>query len=160
MISSTRTPSLLRHDEIEPLTPTFTLPPRIDFIDINDETHSVTPYISTTLGSKRHSSPGGRVEMSLATISGVDGPKWYHTAFLPSHLSNYRRRHNREGTKFGNNRVGRRGTPTCEPCRKRKSKVKTRCLTSLIVVHLRDIGGSMRILHVAQLGNLCQTLRA
>jgi hypothetical protein len=34
-----------------------------------------------------------------------------------------RKRYNRKGTKFGNNRVGRRGIPTCDQCRKRRIKV-------------------------------------
>ena len=34
-----------------------------------------------------------------------------------------RKRNNREGTKFGNNRFGRKGTHRCDQCRKRKIKV-------------------------------------
>ena len=38
-------------------------------------------------------------------------------------ITNGRKRHNREGTIFGNNPHGRRGKLTCDHCRRRKSKV-------------------------------------
>jgi hypothetical protein len=44
--------------------------------------------------------------------------------FVPSPSApDIRTRHNREGTIFGNNAVGRKGKPRCDNCRKRKSRV-------------------------------------
>jgi len=102
----------------------FDVRPTVNLIGPNGQTTALMPDLRGTPKPPFTNTkpPAKRRDLLKATPAGSDRhPKWCFTLIHCILIARTRR--NREGTIFGNNRVGRRGKPACEACRKRKSKV-------------------------------------